>query len=159
MINLQYMYLKLFFVLGLVTALLCLAARRGRRWGRVLQTAALAVCLQLGLVLIFVGSYVLCVKNGYMPSLSAMGVAFFPISVLVYYAFWHFSALARAPWSLIPHTLYTLLLLTKPFPASMLYNPLYAFLGAGSSVAFLTAFLPLFAAALGRSVAMIDKRR
>ncbi len=161
MINLQYIYIKLFFVVAIVTALLCFAARKGKPWLRGIQGFALTACVQLGLTLLFVGAYVLCVKNGYNPSLSAMGVAFFPLSVLVYFAFWRARALSAALYSLIFHALYTLFLLTKSFPAVLIFNPIYAFLGASApkALAALTAFLPLFAAALGRSAAQIDKSR
>lgn len=174
-LNLQTVFLKMFFGAVGLFVLLCLARRPLGRlplpWGGVLAAAgdcASYLLAQLLLNLAFVGTYVLYVKNGYTPSLSDLGVAFTVVSVLAFFFLWRFGAFSKKAGFLFYPCAYTLFLLVRylnsgtgvDFFGYLVFNPMFAFIGAESrGIGTVSVLLPLACCCLGRGLALkrIDK--
>ena len=174
-INLQRLFFIALAILALAFALLCrfkgkIKLRAVALLGDVLRY----VCLQGFVSLVFLGVYVLYVKNGQAPKLADIGVAMIPFSVLVFWAAWRFGALSASRISLLSPLAYSLFLLWRFFTFDgalghfvyVLLNPIYGFIGSellNSSLrglAAVGALLPFACAALGYGLALkgIDKR-
>lgn len=174
-VNLSYVFFAAFFAVMAVFALLVfLKGRIPLKGAPFFGDLLRYLCIQVLSGLAFVFSYVLFIKNGKNPSLSDLGVAFIPLSILIHMASWRYGVFNRSLNRLFIPLAYTVFLLFRFFSAKgtvalfgyLIFNPSFGFIGsrfANGSFRFLGAFsalLPFASAALGRGLALkgIDKR-
>ncbi len=174
-VNLSRVFFAVFFAVAAAFAfLILLKGRVPLKGAPFLGDLLRYLCLQLLSGLVFVFCYVLFIKNGKTPSLSDLGVAFIPISVLIHLAAWRYGALGLHVNRLLIPLAYAVFLTVRFFSAKgtvslfgyLIFNPSFGFIGsafASSPLRFLgavSALLPFATAALGRGLALkgIDKR-
>ncbi len=170
-INLGAVFALCFLALLMLFALLCFLGTKTKAPFLVFAGDGLRfLCLQGLLGLAFVLCYVLFLKNGITLSLSRLGVAFIPFTVLAYFGVWRYGALSDAGASLLFPLGYCLFLLWRYFSSGdglgafsyVIFNPAFGFIGSQvkGALGSVSAVLPLICAIIGRGVAVktIDKR-